>query len=47
MARKLKKKMTFEERLAQTQAKLDELKTKINESIESSKKAYELNKKEA
>ena len=28
MARKLKKKMTFEERLAQTQAKLDELKTK-------------------
>lgn len=39
--------MNFEERLAQTQAKLDELKAKINDSIESSKKAYEMNKKEA
>ena len=38
--------MNFEERLAQTQAKLDDLKAKINESIESSKKAYELDKKE-
>ena len=39
--------MNFEERLAQTQSKLEELKAKINESIESAKAAYEVDKKDA
>ena len=39
--------MNFEERLAQTQAKLDELKAKINDSIDSAKEAYKADKKEA
>ena len=39
--------MNFEERLAQSQAKLDELKEKINNSIDSSKAAYQVDKKEA
>ena len=39
--------MNFEERLAQTQTKLEELKAKINESIESAKAAYEVDKKDA
>ena len=39
--------MNFEERPAQTQSKLEELKAKINESIESAKAAYEVDKKDA
>ena len=39
--------MNFEERLAQSQAKLDELKEKINNSIDSAKAAYQVDKKEA
>ena len=39
--------MNFEERLAQTQAKLEELKAKINESLESAKAARQADKKEA
>ena len=39
--------MNFEERLAQSQAKLDELKEKINNSIDSAKDAYQVDKKEA
>lgn len=39
--------MNFEERLAQTQAKLDELKAKINDSIDSAKDAYKADKKDA
>ena len=39
--------MNFEERIAQTQSKLEELKAKINESIESAKAAYEVDKKDA
>ena len=39
--------MNFEERLAQTQIKLEELKAKINESMESAKKAGKANRKEA
>ena len=39
--------MNFEERLAQTQAKLEELKTKINISIDSAKETYQADKKEA
>ena len=39
--------MNFEERLAQTQSKLEELKANINESIESAKAAYEVDKKDA
>ena len=39
--------MNFEERLAQTQAKLEELKAKINESLESAKAARQADRKEA
>ena len=39
--------MNFEERLAQSQAKLEELKEKINKSIDSAKDAYQVDKKEA
>ena len=39
--------MNFEERLAQTQTKLDELKAKINDSIESAKAARQADRKEA
>ena len=39
--------MTFEERLAQTQAKLEELKAKINASIDSAKEAGKASRKEA
>ena len=39
--------MTFEERLAQSQAKLEELKEKINKSIDSAKATYQTDKKEA
>ncbi len=39
--------MNFEERLSQTQAKLDELKAKINSSIDSAKEAYQADKKDA
>ena len=39
--------MNIEERLAQSQAKLDELKEKINNSIDSAKAAYQVDKKEA
>ena len=39
--------MNFEERLAQTQAKLDELKEKINASIDSAKEARKAGQKEA
>ena len=39
--------MNFEERLAESQAKLDELKEKINNSIDSAKAAYQVDKKEA
>lgn len=39
--------MNFEDRLTQTQAKLDELKAKINDSIDSAKAAHEADKKEA
>lgn len=39
--------MNFEERLAQSQAKLEELKEKINKSIDSAKAAYQVDKKEA
>ena len=39
--------MNFEERLAQSQAKLEELKEKINKSIDSAKATYQTDKKEA
>lgn len=39
--------MKFEERLAQTQSKLDDLKAKINNSIDSAKDAHQADKKEA
>ena len=38
--------MNFEERLAQTQAKLEELKAKINASFDSAKEVYNADKKE-
>ena len=38
--------MNFEERLAQTQAKLEELKAKINASFDSAKEVYNSDKKE-